>query len=631
MPRIALVAVLLCWVCVGTAHAAIDADKPLRPPFPGDDFTLREAMVPMRDGVRLYTLIFTPKSPGGPRPLLLQRTPYDASTAIGQRSTTRFAVMRGVRHPGDGYIQVFQDIRGRFGSEGEFLMYRAPRGEFNRTQTDESTDAWDTVDWLVKNVEGHNGRAGIWGTSYPGWLALAALAEPHPALAAAVPFNPVVDLWKSDDWFHWGAFRALYAFDFNYMMQTDPKGFSAYPYGMRDLYAWMLPRGSAAAGLGAVMDARHEMWNRIVANPSYGPYWKAVAADRWFERAPRRVPTLHVHGLFDQEDIYGAPAAYAALERHDAGNDANFLAIGPWYHGQHFAEGSTLGPLDFDEDTAKRFREDVLWPFLDHFLRDAATPPPAPVTAFETGSNRWRQLQRWPAAPATRALYLQPGGAAGFETPPRGTHFAEYVSDPAKPVPYTPRPTLGVNTDLADVALDWREWQARDQRFVDGRPDVASWQGEPVAAPLTLRGAPEVVLHAETTGTDADWVVKLIDVWPDEDPGDYTRSGMQIMISANIFRGRYRESPEQPRAIAANRVLEYRFKLPDVSHTLLPGHRLMVQVQSSWFPLYDRNPQSFVDSIMTAPPAAYRSARQRIHTSAQHPTHILLPADAGTP
>ena len=604
-----------------------DESKPARTVFASDDFRFAQFMVPMRDGIKLHTLVITPRAGTGPRPILLSRTPYDASSVFSGRASTRFAAIRRTGYLGPGYIYVYQDVRGRFGSEGEYAMYRVPRGPFNTSATDETTDAWDTIDWLVKHVEDNNGKVGIWGTSYPGWLALAALRDPHPALAAAVPFNPVVDVWKSDDWFHWGALRAMYAFDYIYGMETDNHADSYFPYPTRDMYSWWLQRGSATKAVAGLLDARHEMWTRIAQNPAYGPYWKDVAADRWFDTAPRPVPTLHVHGLWDHEDIYGATAAYAAMERHDTRNDTNFLAIGPWYHGQHFGEGTTLGPLDFDEDTAKRFREDVLAPFLARSLRGENVPAPAPVTAFETGQNRWRQFQRWPAADAERALYLQPGGALGFDKPPAGEHVVDYVSDPARPVPNAPRPVLGVNWSDEDSARNWREWLVQDQRFVDGRPDVASWQSAPLEQAMVLRGQPEVVLQAATTGGDADWVVKLIDVYPDEDAEDYKRSGMQIMIAANIFRGRYRESPETPRAIKPGKVLEYRFPLPDVNHALLPGHRLMVQVQSSWFPLYDRNPQTFVTSIMDAPPEAYKAARQSIHVDAAHPSRILLPVD----
>ena len=603
-------------------------DPPLREAYPGDDYTVREAMVPMRDGVKLYTLILTPKDAKTPLPILLERTPYDATRALSGTASLRLEVVRGRRYLGGGYVFVTQDLRGRFKSEGEYAMYRVPRGEFNRSQTDETTDAWDTIDWLVKNVTPNNGKVGVWGTSYPGWLTLAAIREPHPALAAAVPFNPVVDVWKADDWFHWGAFRAGYAFDFIYSMETRKGASVGYPYEARDAYAWLLAQGSAAA-LGSRLDPqRHEMWKRLVDNPAYGPYWKDCAADQWFPSPKRMVPTLHVHGFWDQEDIYGSPAAYAALETHDRGNDLNYFAAGPWYHGQHFADGARLGPLVFDEDTAKRFREDVLDPFLRRFLKGERVDAPAPATVYETGANRWRRFERWPPSVETRRLYLQPGGRLGFEAPAAGAASTEYVSDPAKPVPNAPRPQWGYEYDNPVIIAAWRRWLVEDQRFVDGRPDVATWTSEPLAQPLTIRGAIKARLFAETTGSDADWVVKLIDVYPDDDPGSFEMSGYELMVSADIFRGRYRESFERPTALAPGAVLAYEIPLPHANHTFRRGHRLMVQVQSSWFPLYDRNPQTFVPSIMTAPPEAYRAQRHRVHHAPDHATHLELPVDA---
>jgi hypothetical protein len=601
-------------------------DPPLREPHPGDDFSVREAMVPMRDGVKLYTLILTPKDAKAPLPILLERTPYDATRALSGTASIRLEVVRGRRYLGGGYVFVAQDLRGRFKSEGDYAMYRVPRGEFNKTQTDETTDAWDTIDWLVKNVTPNNGRVGVWGTSYPGWLTLAALRDPHPALAAAVPFNPVVDVWKADDWFHWGAFRAGYAFDFIYSMETRKGASVGYPYDTRDAYAWLLAQGSAAA-LGRHLDERHEMWPRLMENPAYGPYWKDCAADLWFPSPKRLVPTLHVHGFWDQEDIYGAPAAYAALEAHDRANDLNYFAAGPWYHGQHFADGARLGPLAFDEDTSKRFREDVLDPFLRRFLKGERVEPPAPATVFETGANRWRRFERWPPAVETRRLYLQPGGRLGFEPPGAGDAATEYVSDPKKPVPHAPRPQWGYDYDNPAVIAAWRRWLVEDQRFVDGRPDVATWLSEPLEASLTIRGAVKARLFAETTGSDADWVVKLIDVYPDDAPGALEMSGYQLMVSADIFRGRYRESFEQPGPLASGQVLAYEIPLPHANHTFGRGHRLMVQVQSSWFPLYDRNPQTWVPSIMTAPPDSYRAQRHRVHHAPAHATHLELPVD----
>lgn len=608
------------------AASALAQDPPLREAHPGDDYIVREAMVPMRDGVRLYTLILTPKNAKGPLPILLERTPYDATRALSGTASLRLEVVRGRRYLGGGYIFATQDLRGRVKSEGEYAMYRVPRGEFNRTDTDETTDAWDTIDWLVENAAPNNGRVGVWGTSYPGWLTLAAARDPHPALAAAVPFNPVVDVWKADDWFHWGAFRVGYAFDFIYSMETRKGASVDYPYEARDAYAWLLSQGSAAS-LGARLDRRHEMWQRLVDNPAYGPYWKDCAADRWFQSPKRVVPTLHVHGFWDQEDIYGAPAAYAALEAHDRGNDLNFFAAGPWYHGQHFADGARLGPLVFDEDTAKRFREDVLDPFLRRFLKGERVDAPAPATVYETGANRWRRFQSWPPSIEMRRLYLQPGGRLGFEPPKSGAASTEYVSDPSKPVPNAPRPQWGYAYGNPVVIAAWRRWLVEDQRFVDGRPDVATWASEPLAEPLTVRGAIKARLFAETTGSDADWVVKLIDVYPDDDPESFEMSGYQLMVSADIFRGRYRESLEKPAPLAPGAVLAYELPLPHANHTFRRGHRLMVQVQSSWFPLYDRNPQTFVPSIMTAPADAYRTQRHRVHHQPAHATHLELPVD----
>lgn len=599
---------------------------PLREAHVRDNYTVREAMIPMRDGVKLYTVIVTPKDSDGKLPLLLERTPYDATRILGGHATTQIGIVLGPKYLGGGYIYVSQDIRGRFRSEGDYAMYRVPRGQFNRTQTDESTDAWDTIDWLVKNTV-NNGRVGVWGTSYPGWLTLAAMRDPHPALAAAVPFNPVVDVWKADDWFHWGAFRPVYAFEFIYSMESRKGASIPYPYETRDLYKWMLGLGAAGNGLGSRLDERHEMWKRLMETPAYGPYWRDCAADQWFDAPARLVPALHVHGLWDQEDIYGSPAVYAALEKHDRSNDKNFFAAGPWYHGQHFADGSRLGAIQFDEDTAKRFREDVLSVFLRRFLKGESVPAPSPVTVFETGANRWRQFDSWPPASRSRDLYLHSGGRVSFEKPAAAEGLTEFVSDPAKPVPNSPRPQFGYDYVVPHIISAWRRWLVEDQRFVDGRPDVATWESEALTQPLTLRGPVTVKLFAETTGSDADWVVKLIDAYPD-DHSNSEMSGYQLMISSDIFRGRYRESFEEARALAANQVLEYTINLPHLNHTLLKGHRLMVQVQSTWFPLYDRNPQTFVQSIMFAPDAAYRAQRHRVHHSATYPTRLTVLVDS---
>ena len=620
---------VLTWLVITfiSSALAVAPEQPLREAFPHDDFLIREAMVPMRDGVKLYTLIITPKNDTDTLPIILKRTPYDASGALDGRMSSRLDVNMGSEFLGDDYIYVVQDIRGRFKSEGEYFMYRAPRGAFNKTETDETTDAWDTIDWIVKNVTS-NGRVGIWGNSYPGWLTLAAMRDPHPALAAAVPLNPVVDVWKADDWFHWGAFRAYYAFDFIYSMETNPGEFAKYPYDTPDMYNWILGQGAAQHGLGKHLDDRHEMWKRIVENPNYGPYWRDIAADQWFDKLPRLVPTLHVHSLWDQEDIYGSPAAYAAIEKHDFDNDKNFFVAGPWRHGQHFGDGSQLSNITFDQDTAKRYREDVLIPFLRRYLHDEKDIEIAPVTVFETGANRWRQFDQWPPKGAEARLYLQDGGGLTFSAPDQESAGTGFLSDPAHPVPYAPRPNWNFDWDFAPAIDKWKRWLVEDQRFVDGRPDVVTWVSEPLDKPMTVRGAVTAHLFAETTGSDADWVVKVIDVYPDDAP-DFEMSGYQLMVSGDIFRGRYREDLEEAKPIGANEVLEYTLSLPHVNHTFKAGHRLMVQIQSSWFPLYDLNPQTFVPSIMVAPKSAYKSQQHRVHHGAKNATYIEFRKDGG--
>ncbi len=576
----------------------------------------------MRDGVGLYTLIISPKDPAAPLAVILLRTPYYADRTAGNRSASSLETMLGTRFMGPDYIYVFQDIRGRFRSEGDYFMYRAPIGPFNKTETDETTDAWDSMDWLVKNLS-TNGRIGIWGTSYPGWLTLAAMKDPHPALAAAVPFNPVVDAWKADDWFHWGAFRGAYAFDFIYGMETRTDQPINFPYDQKELYSWLLPQGALGTSLGAHLDERHEMWDWLMKFPEYGPYWKGVAADQWFEAPPRLVPALHVHGYWDQEDIYGSPAAYAALERLDTKNDMNYFAAGPWYHGQHFEEGSELGQLQFGENTSKHFREEVLAPFLHHFLHEGDTELPAPVTVFETGTNQWQSFESWPPAGEELNLYLQPDGLLSFTPPEEEDAFTGYLSDPAHPIPFKPRPIWNFDYTNPPVIKAWQRWLVEDQRFVDGRPDVVTWVSEPLSEALTVRGAVLARLFAETTGSDADWVVKLIDVYAGVEE-DFTMSGFQLMVSGDILRGRYREDYEQSVPIQPDTALVYQIPLPHVNHTFLPGHRIMVQVQSTWFPLYDLNPQTFVPSIMTAPDSAYKVQRHRIHHSAGYPTSIRV-------
>lgn len=604
----------------------------IREANPDDDFEMLEVMIPMRDGVELHTLILAPKA-NHTLPMLLLRTPYNADKALRVKQRTR---LHSVIGPGlaelQDYIFAFQDVRGRYRSGGVFELNRPPRGPLNTSGTDETTDAWDTVEWLVRNVRGNNGRAGIWGTSYDGWTALMALLDPHPALKAAVPVSPLVDGWIGDDWFHNGAFRLPYAFEYVYHMESDPKEPTPFAFNQYDTYAWWLAAPSPV-GLGRryLDERRHRFWKVLMDNPAYSEHWRGIAVDSLLRKSGARlIPTLLVHGWFDQEDLYGAPAAYAAIKPLDIANSLVYFAAGPWFHGQNWGAGDRTGQVAWTEDAARRWRENDLAPFLAHYLKDGPAHELAPVTAFNTGLRRWERLDQWPEPQGTdrRSIYLAPHGALswGVPTAPEGTADV-YISDPSKPVPYQPRPIRRIFSDESDEQA-WRIWMTADQRFVDGRPDVLTYVSDPVSVPLTIRGAITARLLADTTGTDADWVVKLIDVYPDLDPAEPEMSGYQLMISGDILRGRYRRQFDLPEPIATNEVFEFIIRLPQVNHTIRPDHRLMVQVQSTWFPLYDRNPQCFVPNIMDVKSADYQAATHRIHTSAAHPSRLEFFVDA---
>jgi hypothetical protein len=599
------------------------------------DHVRREVMIPMRDGVRLFTVILVPKGARS-APILLTRTPYDADALTSHRASSRLGpVLDGYDNAADiivagGYIRVVQDVRGKYGSEGDYVMARPLRGPLNPTPVDHATDTWDTIDWLVGNVPESNGRVGILGISYDGYLTLMALIDPHPALKVAVPMNPMVDGWIGDDWFHNGAFRQQnmpYIYEQEATRENDEKWWTSH----FDDYDQYMKAGSAGE-LGRRRGLEQVgFWRKILAHPSYDAFWREQAVDRLLAAEPLTVPVMLVHSLWDQEDIYGDIAVYEAIEPKDAGNDLVYLVLGPWNHGQMIGDGSSLGALRFDSNTALSFRREVLGPFLARYLQDgapkAAVPP---VLAFETGTNAWRQLEAWPAGCANGCvieatpLYLRAGLALGFTAPePGDAAFDEYVSDPAKPVPYRARPIEPVGYE--DEGLSWPEWLVDDQREASGRPDVLVFTSEPLTEPVKISGKPVASLVASTSGTDSDWVVKLIDVYPDEVAGRPGMGGYQLMVAADIFRGRYRESLEHAAPIEPDVPLSYRFALPTANHVFLPGHRIMVHVQSSWFPLYDRNPQSFVPSIFWAKPEDFRKAVQRVYHAPGLESFIELP------
>ena len=595
------------------------------------DYEKREAMIPMRDGVKLYTVLLVPKGARS-APMLLTRTPYNASQrAERARSMTLLGTLplADELYATDGYIRVYQDVRGKYRSEGDYVMTRPLRGPLNPSEVDHSTDAYDTIDWLVTHVPESNGRVGMIGSSYEGFTVVMALVNPHPALKAAVPESPMVDGWMGDDWFHFGAFRQT-NFDY-FTFQTTAKGEGhAIVRQDYDDYTNFLRAGSAGDFATAAGLEQLPWWRKVSEHPSYDQFWQAQALDKVMAAQPLKVPTLWLQGLWDQEDMWGAIHCYQAVEPKDATNTLNYLAMGPWYHSQIGREGFTLGPLRWATDTTAQFRREVLKPFLDQYLKEGApkaeTPP---VTIYNTGENHWDRLDTWPlscengCASKSQALYLTGGGGLSFTAPiadrSGSAAFDEYISDPAKPVPFSPRPAR-----FADSA-SWRRWLVTDQRFVDGRPDVLTYMTEPLKTPLRVSGTPRVNLVAATSGTDSDWVVKLIDVFPGEVPDQPEFGGYELPIAMDIFRGRYRESFETPHPIPSNTPLPYRFILPTVNHVFLPGHRVMVQVQSTWFPLYDRNPQTFVPNVFFARAADYVKATERVYHAAGAASFIELP------
>jgi putative CocE/NonD family hydrolase len=605
-------------------YPALPSETPatLETPTANFDYLRREVMIPMRDGAKLHTVILVPKGAHG-APILLTRTPYDADALTTHATSAHLGPsLEGYDNATevileDGYIRVIQDVRGKYGSEGDYVMNRPMRGPLNPTPVDHATDTYDTIDWLVKNTPESNGKVGILGISYDGFLSLTALIDPHPALKAAVPMNPMVDGWMGDDWFHNGAFREQ-NMPYIYNQEATRDGKAKWWTDSLDDYNTYMQAGSAGE-----LGRRHGLeqvgfWRKVLAHPSYDSFWSDQAMDKILAAQPLKVPTMLVHSLWDQEDIYGAMAVYKAIKPKDKDNDRVFLVLGPWHHGQEIDPASTLGALNFGSDTGLYFRQQILRPFLDRYLKDDAPKEEiAPVIAFDTGTNVWRSLPSWPSGCTSGCsiqptpLYLTQDLRLSFAAPKSGdSTFEEYSSDPAKPVPYRARPIQPMGYD---PGMTWAEWLVDDQREQSGRPDVLVYLSDVLSAPLKISGQPIANLVASTSGTDSDWVVKVIDVYPDEVASEPSLGGYQLMISADIFRGRYRESLEQAKPVAANQPLLYRYALPTANHVFLPGHRIMVQVQSSWFPLYDRNPQTFVPNIFWAKPADYQKATQRIY------------------
>ena len=601
-----------------------DVPEKFTPPLGEQDYDKRVVMVPMRDGTKLYTVIVVPKGAVN-APIVLTRTPYNAK---GRANRTDSASMLATLPLADeifvknGYIRVYQDIRGKYGSEGDYVVTRPVIGPLNATKVDHVTDAYDTIDWLVNkaNLPESNGRVGMIGSSYEGFTVVMALLNPHPALKVAAPESPMVDGWMGDDWFHYGAFRLANIAWLG--AQTGYKGEGkAPPTGGWDDYDNFREVGSAGAWAKKSGYDQLPYWNRMSQHPAYDAFWQGQDLVRLLQANPSNVPTLWEQGLWDQEDMWGAIRSWEALKaKGKLGN--NFLVMGPWRHSQVNREGRSLGPFQWNGDTAAQFREDMVLPFFNQYLKDG---PPANLPAaaiYNTAENHWDRFAQWPlaceqgCAKGLTPVYLQAGGGLGFDK--AGAGGDSYVSDPAKPVPHLPRP---VNFNDGR----WGDWLVQDQRFADGRPDVLTYQTPALTKAVRVSGPPIADLWAKTTGTDGDFIVKVIDVYPAENATDPKMGGYQLAVSLDIFRGRYRKDAAKPSAIPAGQAQEYRFRLPAVNHVFQPGHRIMVQVQSTLFPLYDRNPQTYVPNIFFAKPSDYKAQTVTLLRGGATASAVLLP------
>ncbi len=567
-----------------------------------------EAMISMRDGVHLHAVILRPTDTEDPLPFLMERTPYGVDGEKSDSINARYTELAK-----SGYIFVMEDNRGRYKSEGTFVMSRPIGDHHDPKQVDESTDTYDTVEWLLKNIPNNNGRVGVMGISYPGFLTMAAGIDPHPAVRAISPQAPMIDVWMGDDFFHNGAFRQTYGYDYVFGMESSKE--NTFSKLDKDAYDYFLKAGSFGAAARQSGLDKLPTGKAFLEHPSYDEFWRAHGVEWHMDNAT--VPTLLVGGQWDQEDMWGPQEAYSKLKPHDSKAEI-FMVLGPWNHGQWGSTTRHLGDVDFGGPTTDEFRQRYEAPFFAHYLKDEGAFRLKDTASFESGSDRWMEYDHWPPR-ETKAqdLYLGAKGVLSFDPlkAKDGKTFTQYVSNPAKPVPYRKRP---IEATYAPTGSGWYTWLAQDQRFVAGRKDVAKWTTPPLDHDVTIAGDVIADLFASTTGTDSDWVVKLIDVYPEDQS---KMAGYQLMVAGEIFRGRYRKSFEHPEAIPAKAIEEYRYSLHAADHTFLKGHRIMVEVQSSWFPLYDRNPQRYVENIMTAAPKDYQKTKQRVYGT----SHLILP------
>jgi uncharacterized protein len=603
------------WMLFLIAPALIAATAP--EPDLNRTFNRMEVKIPMRDGAKLYTDIFIPKKSRERLPFLITRTPYGATDEKGRNTLLNDSYKDFVS---DGYIFVFQDIRGRYKSDGQFVMFRPPRDKRDAKAIDESTDTSDTISWLIEHTANNNGRVGVLGISYGGWLTVMAMLDPHPALKAVSEQASPADQFLGDDFHHNGAFRLSYGLEYSALMETGNTNFH-FQFDKHDTFEWY-------AALGALSNFNqnygHEKlptWNDFVAHPNYDEFWQKQAVTPYLD-APR-VANLNVAGWWDQEDFYGPMKIYETLEKKDS-KHLNYVIAGPWNHGGWSrGDGRKLGSIDFESDTGRYFREKVQAPWFAYWLKDKGELKQPEALTFQTGSNTWESYDQWPPRNRTtdRPIYFQTSGKLSFDKPRQdGEEFDSYVSDPAHPVPYRHRPISPTYPGGG-----WPTWLVQDQRFAHLRPDVLSWETEPLGENVAIAGDIVAHLFASTTGTDSDWIVKLIDVYPEEYAKDPNMGGYQLMITDEVLRARFRKSFTNPEAVVPNEVTEYSLDLHTNNHAFLKGHRIMVQVQSTWFPVIDRNPQTFVENIYKAREADYKPATQRVYRSSRFPSHVTLP------
>ncbi len=580
----------------------------------------RTAMIPMRDGVKLFTVIIEPVNATQAAPVLIQRTPYGADINLSKDSVfslNQWAQMALLAK--DGYIFVLQDIRGKYKSEGSMEIHQPLIHATQKGAVDESTDTWDAVDWLVKNLPNNNGKAGIFGVSYPGWLALVGAVDPHPALKASSEQACMSDLFLGDDFHHNGAFRLSYGMEYSYELEFDKTTDTDFPFPQFDLFDWYLQLGSLKNVNDKYFHNKIPTWNNFVNHPNYDSFWQTNSPLSYIQSA--QIPQLHVGGYYDQEDINGPQLMYGHMEKKDSFN-RNFIVLGPWNHGQWAREkADSLGKISFGSNTAEWFKI-LQKKWFDYWLKGIGDGKFEEAYCFQTGSNQWKTYSSWPPnEAAVKKLYAAANNKASFSKPSAAQGSIAYTSDPAKPVPYRIQPIEATYGN----GSRWRPWQVEDQRFVYTRPDVVSFTLDSLTEDLSVTGKITAHLFASTTGTDADWIVKLIDVYPAFDQRNVLMSGYQLPVAMEVFRGRFRKSFSAPQPLTPNKPEEFLIDLHQINHTFLKGHRIMIQVQSSWFPVIDRNPQKFVPNIFEAKESDYIKAEHKIYFSAQYPTYVELP------